>query len=178
MDFGGPPLRGVKSRAPSVVPMGEHAGATSALARDLPVNQHTVDRIQLDTAQWPVVVITPPGRPVADDELQAFLDQFAQTVVDKRMPYVLLLNLLGNGGLSPKQRQILMKASDRHENRCRLGIGLVFQSSLLRGMLTAILWLRNFEEPVKVFASVEAAMQWGQKLAAEGTRPPKSASAG
>ena len=46
-----------------------------------------------------------------------------------------------------------------------VGCGLVFQSTVLRGILTAIFWLKKPEYEVRVFADVTEAVVWGRKHA-------------
>ena len=122
-----------------------------------------VSRIDADFSDWPLVTVRATGK-VSDAEHEAFIEQLDENALRTRQPYALVMDLRGNGGLSPKQRQ---RQADRvAELRVRglqcAGVALVFKSPLLRGMLTAILWIAKPEHPVEVFQDLGDALVWAK----------------
>ena len=122
-----------------------------------------VARIDADFSGWPLVTVRATGN-VSHAEHAAFIAELDEHVYAKREPYALVMDLRGNGGLSPRQRQ---RQADRVKQqredglRCA-GVALVFSSPLLRGMLTAILWVAKPEHPVRVFTDLGEALVWAK----------------
>lgn len=121
--------------------------------------------IALDVTTWPVVVTTPPEGAVTDQELAAFLAKY-RTLLQQRAgaKFVSVLDLRRHSGITARQRKMLADwmndEMDKSPCRC-LGSALVFSSSLLRGMMTAILWLRTSSYERRVFATLNDAVAWG-----------------
>ncbi len=117
--------------------------------------------IEVDYTQWPMVLVRSWGR-VSDEEHLRFLDALDARIHQDPRPYWLVMDLHESAGLSPKQRR---RQADRiramgDERMVCGGVALVFDSAVLRGVMTAILWVSHPEYPVKVFASLEAASIW------------------
>ena len=122
--------------------------------------------IQIDASRWPVVVSTAAEGALSDEEWQSYLKAYGDLVAERNEPYVAVVDLRHGGALSPKQRKQLTNAMDDHEEtrvEC-LGHALVFSSAFLRGMLTAILWVRQPDYEIKIFAEVDEAVAWGREL--------------
>lgn len=115
-----------------------------------------------------MVVSTPPAGPMMDDTLERYFVHLSDELRKQRGPYVAVVDLRAGGELSPKQRQRLTAAMDSPEEGAKcVGTALVFSSALMRGMLTAILWVRKPTYETHVFATVGEAVTWGkQKVAA------------
>jgi hypothetical protein len=66
-------------------------------------------------------------------------------------------------GMDPSQRRMLTErlAEDEELNAriCR-GLAMVFDSAMLRGILTAVWWVKKPPYPQKVFKNVEQAKAW------------------
>ena len=120
-------------------------------------------QIDLSFEHWPVVITTTPSVPVDDAELTAYIDHWASGIAARKGPYVGVIDLSNSAGLAPHQRKTIVGSmnDDAHGilPRCR-GTALVFQSAVLRGMLTAMLWVRPPTYPVKIFGSREQALAW------------------
>jgi len=120
--------------------------------------------IRLDMTRWPIVVVVPPDK-VTDAELHTFMDEFDNSVRVRRERFVMVLDLRRSSGMLPKQRKMLTDHLNQQPEAnlalCQ-GNALVFESALLRTMLTAILWVRRSTHPVQVFASVDEACNWGR----------------
>ncbi len=122
--------------------------------------------IGLDVSRWPVVIVTPPAS-VSNEQLDHFFAAFDREVVSKRRRYSIVLDLRRCQGMPAAQRKILTDRMQRGEDRARMfcvGSALVFESALLRSLLTAIMWVREPPNPVKVFATVDEAAEWAMEL--------------
>ena len=118
--------------------------------------------IQLDTSSWPHLVVTPPRDEVADAQLEAFMDEYYGVIFGQPEAHVLILDLRGNTGLTPTQRRYLTDSMQktRHDHSVAAGVALVFDSAVLRGMLTAMLWVAKPRCAVEVFSGVNQARAW------------------
>lgn len=122
--------------------------------------------IGLDVSRWPVVVVTPPMS-VSNDQLDHFFAAFDRDVVSRRRRYCIVLDLRRCQGMPASQRKVLTDRMQRGEDRARMfcvGSALIFDSALLRSLLTAIMWVREPPNPVKVFATVDEGAEWAVKL--------------
>lgn len=120
------------------------------------------DGVELCLEDWPVVVVTAPAGTVSTDKLEAFLVRFDREVVQQKRPYACVLDLTNTGSMSPRQRKMMgerMRSDEAHQQLCVVG-AFVFSSMLLRGMLTAIMWLRKPDYPMRIFATREEAVGW------------------
>jgi len=132
----------------------------------------TGDGITLDVLQWPVLVVTPPPRPVTDAELDSFMQAFAQVVDQRKQPYAVVVDLRESSGLTPRQRQAISNSMADTDARVLAGCpncggALVFSSAVLRGMLTAILWIKKPKHETRVFANAHEAVAWARTCVAE-----------
>lgn len=118
--------------------------------------------------RWPAALVKPPDGMVTDPELDEFLGAFRKEVGRRRAAYVTVVDLRGNSGITPTQRKRLseyMRETEALGAPCR-GSALVFESALLRTLLTAIFWLKQPKYPVQVFATLDDAVRWAHELAA------------
>ena len=91
-----------------------------------------------------------------------------------------MLDLRGTSGLTPRQRKLLAEAQLKRDGfrDCEIVAGaMVMDSHLLRGMLTALFWLKKPNHEVKVFANLDSAIAWGHQRIASG-QPARAADAG
>ena len=138
--------------------------------------------IELDTSDWPLVVTTPPQRSVTDEELEAFMVEHQTMRTERRGAFGEVLDLRGSVGLTPRQRKTITSAMEGMENsqgaRC-VAAAMVFDSALLRAMLTAFFWMRKPAYPVAVFPAVDEAKVWLRELlSASAVEPQRVAAAG
>jgi len=140
----------------------------------------TGDGIRLDVAQWPVLVVIPPARLVTDAELDSFMQAFAHVVDQRKQPYAVVVDLRESSGLTPRQRQAISNSMADTDARVLAGYpncggALVFSSALLRGMLTAILWIKKPKHETRVFANIAEAVAWARTCVAGRTASIESA---
>lgn len=126
-----------------------------------------------------MAITTVCQRRVSDAELEAYLEEFGSSIAARTGPYATVLDLTHSTGLTPAQRKRLTDQmnGDPHGilDRCAC-TALVFQSALLRGMLTAIFWLRNRRDTeTQVFGDPDSAVAWCEARLPTPTRAPAAA---
>ena len=119
--------------------------------------------IQMDESQWPVLIVTPP-RTVSDEQMAEFLGRHRALERQRAQDYVIVLDLRNTGKLTPGQRELLTEgmAGDESETWLR-GLAMVFESRVLRGVLSMIFWVRKPPYPTRVFATPMEALPWARE---------------
>lgn len=114
--------------------------------------------ITVDSSEWPLVRVTYVDT-VDDKAFDAYVAQQVE-VLDRREPYVILFDARRSGIPTARQRQkIAQFTKDREHDLkryCKKGV-FVIPNPLVRGALTAILWLQPLPFPHDVVASIEEA---------------------
>ncbi len=129
-------------------------------------------RIQFDQSRWPLVVVTHHGAPT-DEEFDAYLLKLKENLdraVRERMKTVLIFDATHASGSSAKQRQKQAAWMKQHEAPSRLhsaGYAFVIPSTVVRGALTAILWLSPMPAPYVVVATLGEAESFCFKMLSE-----------
>lgn len=127
---------------------------------------------------WPVVVNRSLGREMTDAQLLAALTAMDFILTMREGKFSLVHDYTGFERFTAKQRQMVAdhgKANKlRTAQRC-VGIAFVFDSALLRGVLTAVHWVHRSSTRTKVFAHAEHAKAWARSLH-HGTPAPGSSS--
>ncbi len=76
--------------------------------------------------------------------------------------------------MPPAQRKLLtdyMKEQEQNRARVCAGTGLIFESVVMKMMLTAIFWVRHPPQEVRVFNTLIEATRWATQVMAR-QRPP------
>ena len=97
--------------------------------------------------------------------MRDYLDRFDHDVIGWGEPYGVVLDLRFTKSITPRQRAMLTESMERHDNAalCK-GTAMVFESRLLRGILTAVFWLRKPAYPTRVFTTTAEAWDWMDEL--------------
>lgn len=120
--------------------------------------------IDLDKSHWPVLVVTPKGL-VSSEELNRFFDQYSAILRERPEVYVLIVDLRRAGDMPAAQRKVLtdyMKKQEAVVGMLCAGTVLVFESALMRALLTAIFWVKNPPQEVRVCSTVQEGLEWAQ----------------
>ena len=130
--------------------------------------------VTIDASAWPLVDITFEGV-IADEDFEAYLDHVdAYPTGDVR--YVMIVNASRAYGITTQQRKMQaawMKRRHREIAANCLGIAFVMTSPIVRGMLTAILWLQPLPCPHYTCSTRAQAQSWCEgKLAEDAGREP------
>jgi hypothetical protein len=124
--------------------------------------------ITLDRSQFPLVIVRFRGEMVGN-EFENYLTQLDE-VYARRERFALVLDAIGGPAPSAKQRKLQADWMRERSDLIReynAGTAFVLDSMLLRGSLTAILWLQPLPCPHFVCASQSEAVTWAlSRLAA------------
>ena len=129
--------------------------------------------IQVDESRWPVLIVTPP-RVVDDQRMREYLDRHRKMELERQEHYVQVLDLRRTGKLTPEQRQMLTDRMKFQESGTMcVGLAMIFESRVLRGVLSMIFWVRRPVFPTRIFATPQEAIPWAreQMRAFERQRP-------
>lgn len=130
-------------------------------ARGKVVHGDATNAIILDFSTLPVFEVRYIGT-VDDTTFQRYLDDLV-SVLSARKPYVLLADATRSGAPSARQRQLQAEVIRVHEagfaRYCR-GAAFVIDSALIRGALTAILWLQKLPYEHAIVPTRGEALTW------------------
>ena len=121
--------------------------------------------IEFDDGSWPVVKIT-YDKQVDEDEFEELLDRVAATqarALGEGRQIALIYDASKGYSASARIRKRQAQWIEEHKDATRVacaGIAFVIDSVVVRGVLTAILWMSELNAPHKVFATSEAANAW------------------
>lgn len=133
-----------------------------------------IAHIQVDETRRPLLVVTFTGV-ATDEEFNAYLD--AQTrVVRRRQLTVTLIDAMNAGQLLPSHRKQQAEWQRQHTDILKeysLGTAFAISSPIVRGFLTAILWVQPLPHPHHITASRADAECWAlARLHAAGLSAP------
>ncbi len=121
--------------------------------------------VRTDMSHWPLAVVTPPTTAMSDADYRAYLEWTRRYVVCTGQGYALVLDAQNTPGVSASQRQILgehMQSTKAFSSKYCAGTAMVFDSTLMRGMMTAIFWLSQPQHATKVFSQKPDAIFWAK----------------
>jgi hypothetical protein len=119
--------------------------------------------IEIDQSRFPMVYVTFRGI-ATDAEFQAYLDGMTRMLA-RRETNVVIMDATQAGRTPPKHRKMQsdwMKAHQDELARHSLGTAFVITSALVRGALTAILWVAPMASPHTVVGTLAEAEQWAR----------------
>lgn len=130
--------------------------------------------IQIDESRKPLLVVTFTGVPTEED-FTDYLERQTRVVL-RREKNVTLIDAMGVKTVLPSQRKRQAEWQRQHEHLLRtysLGTSFAISSPVVRGFLTAILWVQPLPHPHHVAASRADAEIWAvAQLQAAGLRTP------
>lgn len=138
----------------------------------IPARQQAA-KVDIDVRLWPVVIVTPPQVVMTDALVETFMRDWTELLRQRTDPYVCINDLSTAPAMPPAQRR---KMTDwMNESQANLaakccGAAMVFDSLLMRGALTAMLWMFRPPYPTEVFKRREDAITWARELL---SKPPK-----
>ena len=113
----------------------------------------------------PLTCLRPIGQP-SDEELIESLQQitrFIDNEKNEKRKVVMIVDMRKAGALSAGQRRIAsswMKENLRGWKQVAVGSVFIIDSPIVRGVLTALLWLQPLDMPHDVVGTLDAAMHW------------------
>lgn len=117
---------------------------------------------RVDEARWPLAVFESPGaRPVSEIDTDSFYAELDRLL--RRRERFATLHDLRDTRPDATRRKRFADWIETHEAELRLRLAahaVVVDSTLQRGMITAILWMTSPPCPMKVFDDREEAERW------------------
>ncbi|MCA9600499.1 MAG: STAS/SEC14 domain-containing protein [Polyangiales bacterium] len=117
---------------------------------------------RFDASAWPIAEMVLTSR-YTDAEFEQLLVDLSDAVAGHAAPYGLLVDARESRAISPQLRRKLasymQEQAPMSEKYCR-GTALVMHSSILRGVLTALLWMYEPPFPIRVFEGFDTARAW------------------
>jgi hypothetical protein len=124
--------------------------------------------IEESFARFPLVEINAPAA-VSDGALDRALIAFATELQSRSEPAVLILDLRLLQKLSVSQRKRVTEEMIKLDASQRLlGCAMVFDSRLLRGILTAMFWVHRPKFPTRIFSEPTSAQAWAELISERG----------
>jgi hypothetical protein len=119
----------------------------------------------IDVSRLPVVVVRFSGL-ATDAEFDEYLVSMTRLIVERKQKSVTILDARQSGRSPATQRKKQAAWISAHENLLRqysLGTAFVITSPLVRGVLTAILWLQPLPSDYTVVGTMAEAERWAHE---------------
>lgn len=116
--------------------------------------------IEVDVSRYPLVVLR-YGHQLTDADWSACAARVGELI--RRGPFGMINDVRSGSVPSPVQRRMIIALYDENDRDVRahvLASALVGESMLLRGVLTALTWVRPAPHPMAVFGTLSAAEEW------------------
>jgi hypothetical protein len=123
-----------------------------------------------DVSELALVVIMPPAHAMTDGDYRAYLEWTRRYIVCVGEPYSMVLDARRAAPISATQRKILadhMGQTRVFSSEFCAGVAMVYESMVMRSMMTAIFWMTSPPYPTRVCATIEEAKQWCRERLAE-----------
>lgn len=130
--------------------------------------------IEIDDSRHPLVIVTFTGV-ATDAEFRDYLAGMTE-MLQRRQVNAVILDSRRAAQTPPVQRKLQADWLKEHEpllRRYSAGTAFIITSGLIRGILTAILWLQPLAGPHTVVATMEEAERWcAERLREHGLTMP------
>lgn len=130
------------------------------------VERPAPNRIDVSFDQWPLVVVSFIGQPSdqAFAEYLGILERNLHDTLSRGLKTAILVDTtLGPLPVSTKQRQLQADWLGRLHQTLRAGCagtGFVVQSPVVRGVMTAVMWMQELPHPYAICATYQRAESW------------------
>ena len=139
----------------------------------------SIPHIEVDESRRPLLIVTFTGA-ATDEEFKAYLEAQTRAVLRRQLS-VTLVDAMNAAHLQPSHRKLQAEWQKQHvEVLKKYSLGTVFaiSSPVVRGFLTAILWVQPLPHPHHVAASRADAERWAvAQLRAAGLSVPAARAA-
>ena len=120
--------------------------------------------IEIDDSRWPMVLVTFTGV-APEPEFDDYLRRMSQYLARKQT-IVTVLDASKSGATPATQRRKQaewMRENDAALRRHSAGTAFVISSAVVRGVLTAILWMQPIPQEHVVVATMPEALRWARE---------------
>ena len=118
---------------------------------------------EFDESHWPVLIIRPKPVEMTLEQLDAALEHYDAVLERRRASYAVVFDHRDVKYLRAAHRTRIAEYNKRHEARARAycrGSAFVIHSPIVRGMMTAILWIKKPPAETRVFEDFAEAKTW------------------
>lgn len=118
--------------------------------------------IELDMTEWPLAKVVLPSEPVSTEELLRFV-QTQRDMLAREELHGLICDARRTIVMPPNQRRIFgewLVEAEEATAKYTVRLGIVFSNPLIRGAMTAVMWIKKPACETKVFATWGEARAW------------------
>jgi hypothetical protein len=126
-----------------------------------------------DESSWPIFLVTQPAASLSVEEYRRFLGEITQKASDRHESFVLLIQASKHERPDALRRKAIAEEMQRGlaSGRLRLrGLGIIVESRIEIGTMTALTWLARPPYPMAAFDGVAKAKEWANKILAGHTQ--------
>jgi hypothetical protein len=119
--------------------------------------------LQMD--RWPILVVYSPEN-FSEEELRNHLAQLGKVYDTRKEPYALIIDARSGRRPSALDRKIqseFREEYDAHVKEYCRGLAIVTNSELLRGVTTAMFWIKKQATATKFFTDLDLALAWADE---------------
>ncbi|MCA9537138.1 MAG: hypothetical protein KC593_25825 [Myxococcales bacterium] len=119
-------------------------------------------RFETDFTHYPLVVVTIPSQRVDDADVRAFI-QGQRDMLARRSPHLLLCDARSGHVMPATQRKLFgdwLKEAEQATRKYTAGMAIVVDNGLIRGALTAVLWVVEPACPTKAVGTLDEGIAW------------------
>ena len=119
----------------------------------------------MDIAQWPILIVVLGAE---DDEglVERSLKVIEELYENRREPFVTIIDATSGRRLTPAERYSQTEFRRKHEDHIKeysRGTALVFNSEILKAVVTAMHWLKPPDNVTKTFTDMDSATAWAKE---------------
>lgn len=122
-------------------------------------DESMASRILTDLSRWPLAIVTFPDLVVTDEDVRSFVDE-QRAMLHRKEPHVVITDARKARVISPAQRKMLvdwLTEAEPLNKRYTLAMSIVIDSAIVRGALTAVMWMKEPPVPIKTYGSLREA---------------------
>jgi len=121
--------------------------------------------VGISLEHWPVMIVDNSST-ASDAAMEAQMVCLRRIYRERKVAYANVIDARKGSPPTAKQRAMLSafreEVKDHVGQHCR-GVAFVFDSMIMRGIMTAMFWVRGPDTPHGVFATVEEALAWSRE---------------
>jgi hypothetical protein len=117
----------------------------------------------IDTSRWPLLIINAARRVQTEDEFRADMDFIGRLYRERPGPYAMVIDTRRGTQPPAHIRRVMSEYREKyalHVRRYCRGHAFVIDSGLMRGVMTAMYWLRKPDAEVRVCRELDEALGW------------------
>lgn len=127
---------------------------------------HVFEIIKLESC--PLTLMRPAGAPSDEELVETLLriTQFLEEEAREQRRGVIIMDMSRADALRASQRRIAsdwMRDNNHRYKHVAIGTALIIASSIVRGVLTALLWVTPIDMPHDIFSNLDDAVRWAIK---------------